>query len=439
MKLLINIIYFLPFFIFSQSNELTAKPLSILLDSINNQIVYQTSNSINWIDINNLKITKSIINYNDELSKHKSIISKGNLYFLKNNGGDVYNLNSENNFQKIDNSGIHNYFINTRNFVRNDTLFKHGGYGYWTSSNFIIYLDKTTKEWEVYPISKNSDNPRGADSHTSIISSSHYTFFGGYSVSRDGHRGKDNLNNEVWNFDFESKEWKLLGNKYPNQYDGISGGFIDNNQFFFFDKKSKLYAINIIDNTLTEFERNPVLYDFKRIDPICYKGNIYYVNTQGILTKIPLAELTKRVKQVSDFYKKDNNNLVLYSIILGVIFIASIYFSKEYLKRKNKLILLENGIKYRSKFAELSAISISIIRLAYKGDIEYAALYELTKKSHLSKIQNERIKNSLINDINIKTMALTGLKEDFLIISKSSYDARYKIVTLNQSHYKQLL
>jgi hypothetical protein len=36
-------------------------------------------------------------------------------------------------------------------------------------------------------------------------------------------------------------------------------------------------------------------------------------------------------------------------------------------------------------------------------------------------------------------MALTGLKEDFLIISKSSYDARYKIVTLNQSHYKQLL
>lgn len=156
MKYLIKFIYFLPLFLFSQVENLKETPISILLDSVENQIIYQTNRSIKWINISNLKTIKSLPFSHDTLSSLTTVLSNKRLYFLENNSGSVYVLNKKDSLKRFDNSNIQNFFIKSNNFTKNDTIFKHGGYGYWTSSNFIIYLDNSTKEWEVYPISKSS-------------------------------------------------------------------------------------------------------------------------------------------------------------------------------------------------------------------------------------------------------------------------------------------
>ena len=68
-------------------------------------------------------------------------------------------------------------------------------------------------------------------------------------------------------------------------------------------------------------------------------------------------------------------------------------------------------------------------------EAELSKVYDLVQKNHLSKIQNERIKNQFVDQINMKLSVLTGKKEDFLIVSKSSFDKRYKKISINKYKY----
>ena len=73
------------------------------------------------------------------------------------------------------------------------------------------------------------------------------------------------------------------------------------------------------------------------------------------------------------------------------------------------------------------------------GHVDLSYIYDLVKKEHLSKIQNERIKNQYLEEINFQMKVLTGIKSDFLVVKKSTFDARYKIVSFNIGDYKKFI
>jgi hypothetical protein len=111
----------------------------------------------------------------------------------------------------------------------------------------------------------------------------------------------------------------------------------------------------------------------------------------------------------------------------------------EYLKLRSSLVISKNGLKYKSKFVQLDGVAIAIIELVIIKEVEFSVITELVRKEHLSKIQNERNRNQYLEDINLKIKLLTGFKSDFLIISKSTFDARYKSVIFNKMDYEQIL
>ena len=54
------------------------------------------------------------------------------------------------------------------------------------------------------------DKARAVHSHLSIDTGDEFYFFGGYSLSHNG--GRDSFsNNEVWSFNFQTKNWHFLG------------------------------------------------------------------------------------------------------------------------------------------------------------------------------------------------------------------------------------
>ena len=83
---------------------------------------------------------------------------------------------------------------------------------------------------------------------------------------------------------------------------------------------------------------------------------------------------------------------------------------------------------------ELKSLLSEIIR-----DIENTDILELVSQNHLSKIQNERNRNLIISKINLKLKILIKNKRDFLLVSKSTFDKRYKIVSINNSEYENFL
>jgi len=440
MKLLLKIIIsLLPLVGFSQKKLTQEVPISILLDSINHQIIYHTSTSIHRLDLSSLKVISSKEIKNPKPSDFSTILKRNKLLFLENRGGDILALNSNDSLVKIDNSNISNFFIGSSIFIRNDTIFKHGGYGYWTQSNFLTYFEDLTKEWQIYPISQKSEIPPDIAAHNSLIIDDSYYFFGGASISENGSRVVSNLNEEVWCFNFKEKKWYLIGTFLRDHIIPIYTSFTKGSSLFILDDKKQLYEIDLLSNLITKYKIAPILYRFiKEIKPIYYKGLVYFLDDSGNINKISITELTKEVEEITVFYKNQNFlQIVLIVTFFSIVFFIIFNSYKEYDNNK-KLKLLENGIRFKNKFIELEELSIAIIRMVEREEAELSKVYDLVKKNHLSKIQNERIKNQFIDQINMKLSVLTGEKEDFLIVSKSSFDKRYKTISINKSIFGKL-
>ena len=440
MKLFLKIIIsLLPLVGFSQKKITQEAPISILLDSINHQIIYHTSTSIHRLDLSSLKIISSRKIKNSKTSNFSTILKRNKLLFLENRGGDILALNSNDSLVKIDNSNISNFFIGSSIFIKKDTIFKHGGYGYWTQSNFLTYYEDFTKEWQIYPISQKSEIPPDIASHASLIIDDSYYFFGGASISENGSRVVSNLNEEVWCFNFKEKKWYLIGTFLRDHIIPIYTSFTKGSSLFILDDKKQLYEIDLLSNLITKYKIAPILYRFiKEIKPIYYKGLVYFLDDSGNINKISITELTKEVEEINVFYKNQNFlQIVLIVTFFSIVFFIIFNSYKEYDNNK-KLKLLENGIRFKNKFIELEELSIAIIRMVEREEAELSKVYDLVKKNHLSKIQNERIKNQFIDQINMKLSVLTGEKEDFLIVSKSSFDKRYKTISINKSIFGKL-
>ena len=197
-------------------------------------------------------------------------------------------------------------------------------------------------------------------------------------------------------------------------------------------KYSQLHSIDIEKNIWTKFKMNPLLNGVFYADPILYHGSLYYVTIKGKVKKIKLSALTNTVSETSKFYEKSNSKLY-YLIGAVLIFIFSFMFLiRKYMKIRDVIEILENGLRYKGKFAELDEVGLSIIKSALNKEMDLAEIKQLVQKEHLSKIQNERIKNQYIAQINTQVKILTGINKNFLVVAKSSFDGRYKKVTVNR-------
>ena len=440
MKLFLRVLLFLPLISLSQNDKSNQIPIDIILDSINNQIIYQTNTSIHRIDISSLKTISSIKIKHPNPTDYKIILNKNELLFLEERGGDISVLNSNDSLKKKDNSNIVNFFIGTNRFVRKDTVFKHGGYGYWTLSNFLTYFDDLSNEWQIYPISANNSIPPGIINHTGFHTNDSYYFFGGSSLDEKGTRTLSKVNDKVWQFNFKEKKWKLLGTFLGGSNIKNFKSFKINSKLLLLDEQKVLYEINVLKNTLIKYKIAPILYRFMRdIKPIYFKNFVYFIDESKNVNKVALNEITKEPIIVSKFYDTQNiTEKILLASGFIILLIVLFFIAKRYANSKT-LKLLDNGVRYKNKFIELDNLSISIIKMVEPQDIELSKVFNLVKKDHLSKIQNERIKNQYIDQINLQLSVLTGIKEDFLIVSKSNFDKRYKIIRLNKAVYGNLL
>ena len=440
MKLFLKLLLFFPLISFSQIDNISQSPVDIILDSINKQLIYQTNTSIHRISLSNLKTTSSVKIKNNNAVSPKMILKNNKLLFLHQRGGDIFELNSNDSLYKTDNSDIVNFFIGSNHFVRKDTIFKHGGYGYWTLSNFLIYFEDLTKEWQSYSISENSKIPPVINDQIGFTLNDSYYFFGGNSLDEKGARTLTKKNNEIWEFNFNTKKWKKLGDILRNLIFPIHSSFKIDSNLFLLNKQNKLFEIDVVNNTITRYKIAPILYQFVfGVNPIYYEDYVYFLNSKGKINKIALSKLTKETEVITKFYDTQNitEKIILASVFI-ILLVVILYVAKRYANTKT-IKLLDNGIRFKNKFIELDSLSIAIIKMVEPQDIELSKVYNLVKKDHLSKIQNERIKNQYIDQINLQLSVLTGRKEDFLIVSKSNFDKRYKIIRLNRAVYGNLL
>ena len=381
---------------------------------------------------NNISDTLPIYpDFNLEINNIKLVFKNKTPYLVSKGSGMVWELTND-SIKRIDNSYDHRMTYKSDIFVKNDTIFKFGGYGFWSARNFLTYFSDITKEWEYYLINKQSYLPPGLSNFNSTLVGDFYFVSGGTSI--DLYNGTEYIeNNKVWRFDFKKKLWSDLGTSKTSTYPDTHYIDIGNGRHLWFGLKDHGRAgMSILDygsNTIEEFDySSPILSvgtGFFARDSIYNFRNNNFIAMQ-------LNDFTGKPTSISSMYVDAKTMFKSLTIVVGVIIIillVGILFL--YNKNRKRPRLVDSGFRFDRVFYPLSITEHKVLTmLLYNKNVNSKlVLKELYDKS-LSAAQNNRKKLEVIDSLNQKLERVFKTKY-FIRSKKSAQDQRVLIYYTN--------
>ena len=413
------------------------------LDTLKQELNVYMEDRVLTIKLNNFEKSITPLHYQEGLSPGNGYLNLtpirvlDTIYFVSSAGGMVYTIKND-TVKRIDKSFNHGMQYGTNVFEHDHTAFKYGGYGFWSNRDFFTYYDKKQDEWEVYDPINLDIAPTGRAFYFSVKTKNRYHVFGGRSVNPYNHR-QQLKTNEVWTFDFKNSAWQYHGKHAPIEEYETSIPF-DNKLIFI--KKNRMTLIDVEGNRKTIYNNSPISAQIAGIYFVTYANSKFYViigNSTGVYLNIVEEEdfFGKKIEETS-FYKNQGYWLkqggLFLLIILGIILIF--WLVKKNFINRNKIKLLDNGLRYHLKFTEFDQESMQIIKLLLsENEVHSSSILQIVEKEQYSPAHNERIKVQKINDINIKVATLLRVKEDLITSFKSPQDRRIRLYKISKEYF----
>lgn len=413
------------------------------LDSTNNRILFFYPNYYKTLNLKSFKLDSLPLSNKKGifLKEFKTIIIKGIPYFISLNGGLVYTLKND-SIIRIDNSFEHRMQYGSQLFVKNDTIFRYGGYGFWSVRDFFIYYDKDhSKEWEIPQHFHPKTIPEGTFYGYHIQTKKAIYFFYGHKVDKYNRLINNIENKEVWKFNLIEKKWLYLGitNTKLNTEDYASIPYGDK---LILLNGEKIVLIDVLKNKFTEFSTTALSNKLSTIiNPIYYNHKFY--GFLGFNTKLNFGVINE-----ADFFGNKITEQYFYynytwwaKIIFLVIISPLLFFFVfkkliVFYKKLHKIVLLENGLKYERQVVEFDIESMQILNsLISEIEVTSNSILKIVEKSHFSPAHNERIKVQKINEINLKVQTLLHINEDVITSIKSVSDRRIRIYKIAKKFF----
>jgi hypothetical protein len=357
-------------------------------------------------------------------------------FFISYDSGLVYQFKKD-TVIRIDNSYEHRLQTGSSLFAYKSKIYRYGGYGFWSVRNFFIYFDHKTHEWEVNDLVSSREIPDGTYDSNFVLDHNDIYFFGGLKI--DPNKQMERIkNDEVWKYNFDDHKWTDLGENL----------ILPKGQSIKYGKKIIHVAINhiaeidIIHNKIVLYEHNlisPKLH--KKFESFYLDHQFYcFIDKRGKVSLKIIEEKNFLRNRISEtpFYKSNTywwgRSLIYFLIILSILILW--WGIRNYHKKRNKIILLDNGVRYKNKFIEFDKESMQIIKvLLSETEVSSAKILSIVEKEQYSPAHNERIKVQKLNDINLKIKALLGINEEIIQSIKSKLDKRIKIYKINRRYF----
>jgi hypothetical protein len=359
-------------------------------------------------------------------SKRFKVFNKNsdNIKIVSVGGGHVFSVDND-TLKREDFSFNHKMSFGSAVFVKNDTIYKFGGYGFWSSRNFFTYFDNSSKEWEFYP-SNSLLLPPPIHNFNFKVFDDEFIMTNGYTPDV-GTGIKNQSVSDIWKYNFIDRKWDNLGVSNLPKYDNILE--IDNDVFF--ARKQNNYDFIYVDYL------NNVFYDVETANtsiPInglssIIKGDTLYAFKDGNFLKKPYRELIYTSKRVGSIEKRIYlrsieliNGLGLSSFILVALLFSCILFLKYRQNQKPRLTQL--GLRFKGTSYDMQESEKNIIEVIIsKDEVMSQEIYDLVENKSLSYPQKNKIKNDNIKKINNKLEKILGIKQ-FIKSKKLPEDAR---------------
>ena len=131
---------------------------------------------------------------------------KGDIYFVYRGCGEVYQL-IDDTIRRIDLSFRHENQFNGNVFMYKDKICFFGGYGLFSTKNFISYFNLKLKEWMVEDIPLKNKVPSERICSFSHQDQEFLYILGGRWTNTKEHK----IFSDVWRYSFKLNRWKMLG------------------------------------------------------------------------------------------------------------------------------------------------------------------------------------------------------------------------------------
>ena len=340
---------------------------------------------------------------------YNSIWYEDALHLTSNRGGLVYRVEKDTTI-RIDRSFQHRKQSQASQFVYRDTLFRYGGYGFWRANNFFTYFDKTTKEWEYYPIEGFQFPPEAYGAPCFLLGDTFYSF-GGTEVNKfTGLAGKKN--NDIWTFNFTTRKWVNLGKTAVN----LSPYKIVQKDSLFYllghpqDTEHNL-LVDLKNNQARFYEHSLTSSKISRTEPSFFRGDSLYYYKNNILYSAVISEnIFNSPQQVERLYFDQRTlftNLTYAALFAFVVFILSYLWIIS--KRMRAPRLVRGGIRNNSDFYPLreeEEIILGLLQSKLSATTE--DILNVIGRDELSYSQNNKRKADAIVEINKLMKQLVG-------------------------------
>lgn len=357
-------------------------------------------------------------------SKRFKIFTKefDNIKIVSVGGGQVYKVVND-TLKREDFSFNHKMSFDSAVFVKNDTIYKFGGYGFWSSRNFFTYFDNSSKEWEFHA-SNSMLLPPPIHNFNYKLLDEEFIITNGYSPNVN--TGTKNLKvSDMWKYNFTDRKWDNLGVSNLPKYDNIIE--IDNDVFYARKLKTMDFIfVDYLNNIFYDVETANTSFPVNGINSII-KGDTLYAYKEGNFLKKPYRELIYTSKGITEkrIYLRSIeliNGLGLSSFTLVALLISCILFLKYRQNQKPRITQL--GLRFKGTSYDMLESEKNIIKaIISKEEVMSQEIYDLVENDNLSYPQNNKIKNDTIKKINNKLEKVLGIKE-FIKSKKLPEDAR---------------
>ena len=436
-KKLFFIIFLIGFNSFSQEIYIDTES-NYFFNKNNEELLIFKKDSVSIYDLNSFHLLekKEIISPpNFDFSVYH-ILDKEPIHFVEINGGKVYQLNND-TIQRIDNSYTHKMTWDSNLFTYNDTIYRYGGYGFWTTNNKLTFYDTVTNEWQIIS-SVNGIYPKGSCSSFYKILNDKLYIIGGEKVNPEDLNQRIN-NDEIWSFDFKAKKWENLGVLshsivYSNNSFELNGNIFSPTYEF-------ILEVDLKNSLLKEYALDPIIqktiYGVNK--PFVHKDNIYlWIQYDSGLKLVKTKLDTLNFNLINEQALVKNNYIVVLKLLIVIACIIFLIFlfsiKKKYKENSNKLLFKNNKVIIKDNVTNINAAENKLLTLLINNDfsITNENLVNNFYNADLDRSQNIRNINKFISDLNLKLKTMLNSNNDILYKTVNPLDKRMKIVMLNR-------
>lgn len=350
--------------------------------------------------------------------------------------GQVYRFSYRTRvLERIDKTYYRGYNCWSFMFMRRDTLYSFGGYGFWHTNNIQTYYIDSKGEWECILPNANGPGSIAKGMNGYFAETDQYISTLNLIMSDASNKGKPQKNNWIYSYSFLDQKWRKLGkiNKklstnITEEHANPVSVFQSKHlficaryqppfmQFFLLDPVKNQCRIWIDKQRLMTGDltmpyedpyRNFVWNDTLFLRKLTYDAKF---NTQTF-NKLAIDQLWQEAEPAGTFYEEESGYGYLYLLAILIVLIGltgGILYHKK--AAQLKLAYFEPVVRTEESLMELERIIVTTLLQTDSG-LNSHQINNLLGIDHKQPENQRRIRNEFITSLNRKLSILIGEAE----------------------------